>query len=221
MPTLAFIQIGRPQSFPADDAQPLSKKPWRTAFFKTPITGLVEVGPEGIKGDGQADLKHHGGVDKAICAYSVQHFEYWKNQLDRTDFGAGGFGENFSVEGLDESDVAIGDRWKIGTVTFEISQPRQPCWKLARRWQVKSMTPQSIKTGKTGWYLRTIEPGKLRAGDEINVQTFVSSQHSRITIAEANDIFYRKQADKDATRRLISMPPLSQAWRTELQNRLS
>ena len=79
MPTLASIQIGRPQSLPADDSQPLSKKPWRTAFYKTPIAGRVEVGPEGIKGDGQADLKHHGGVDKAICVYSVQHFKYWQN----------------------------------------------------------------------------------------------------------------------------------------------
>ena len=126
----------------------------------------------------------------------------------------------FPVAGIEESDVAIGDRWQIGTVTFEISQPRQPCWKLARRWQAKSMTAQSISTGKTGWYLRVIEPGDLSCGDEIIVQPFASDQHQRITIAEANDIFYRKQSDKAATQRLISTPRLSDAWRTELQPRL-
>ena len=127
MPTLASIQIGRPQSLPADASQPLSNKPWRTAFYKTPIDGRVDVGLTGIEGDGQADLKHHGGVDKAICVYSVEHFEHWRSHLNREEFGAGGFGENFSVAGIEESDVAIGDRWQIGTVTFEISQPRQPC----------------------------------------------------------------------------------------------
>ena len=84
------------------------------------------------------------------------------------------------MDDLDESDVAIGDRWQIGTATFEISQPRQPCWKLARRWQAKSLTPQSINTGKTGWYLRTIESGNLESGDEIIVQQFESSgEHPR------------------------------------------
>lgn len=221
MPKLISIQIGSPQHFGADPAQPLSVRPWRTAFFKTPVTGNVTVGPDGIAGDGQADLKNHGGTDKAVCVYPVQHFDYWKKFLNRHDVSPGAFGENFSVAGLDESTVAIGDRWKIGTATFEVSQPRQPCWKLARRWQNKMLTAETIATGKTGWYLRTVSSGSISPNAEIVVLTSPKNAQRRFTIADANHVFYHTPDDLESTQQLISTLQLSVSWRSELQRRLS
>ena len=195
MPTVASILIGQPASLPADPSQELSSKPWRTAFFKMPISVPVTVDATGITGDGQADLKHHGGVDKAVCVYSLDHAAYWKEYLERDDFGAGGFGENLSVRGIEESEVCIGDKWQIGTATFEVSQPRQPCWKLARRWQNKSLTPETIAAGKTGWYLRVLQPGTITAGDLIETTEFQADENNteNVSIAEANAIFYSQQ----------------------------
>lgn len=221
MPTLASIQIGRPEQLDADTSQPLSQKPWRTAFYKKAVLGSIKVGTRGIDGDGQADMQNHGGVDKAVCVYSVRHFDYWKTFLNRDDVVGGAFGENFSVEGLDESNVAIGDRWTIGDAVFEVSQPRQPCWKLARRWQSKRLTVETIKTGKTGWYLRTIQTGTIQAGDEIIVRAVDQTSHRRFSIENANDIFYRKQHDHDAQRQLSATPQLSESWRSELDTRLT
>ena len=204
----------------ADPALPLSSKPWRSAIFKTAVLGEVTIEPEGIRGDGQADLKNHGGVDKAICVYPAQHLPYWREQLKREDLGAGAFGENFSVAGLDESSVAIGDRWKIGTAIFEVSQPRQPCWKLARRWQTKSLTAQAIDTGKTGWYLRVIQTGTVNCDAPIAVSPVPRSARVRFSIAEANHLFYQKQSDAKTIQQLIEVPQLSSAWKSELQGKL-
>ena len=204
----------------ADPALPLSSKPWRSAIFKTAVLGEVTIEPEGIRGDGQADLKNHGGVDKAICVYPAQHLPYWREQLNREDLGAGAFGENFSVAGLDESSVAIGDRWKIGTAIFEVSQPRQPCWKLARRWQTKSLTAQAIDTGKTGWYLRVVQTGTVNRDAPIAVSPVTRSAHARFSIAEANHLFYQKQSDTKTIQQLIEVPQLSSAWKSELRGKL-
>jgi len=217
MQALVSIQIGKPRAMESDPAFALSSKPWRTAIFKAPVSGKVNVGTEGIHGDGQADLKHHGGVDKAICVYPVEHFEYWRQQLNRKDFGNGAFGENFSVAGLEESSVAIGDRWQIGTATFEVSQPRQPCWKLARRWQSKTLAAQAIDSGKTGWYLRVIKTGTIRCDAPIMVNCGSDPSQPRFSIADANDLFYGKQRDLKSLKQLLDVPQLSDAWRSELQ----
>ncbi len=220
MQTLESIQIGMPKDMDADPALPLSSKPWRSAIFKTPVLGEVTVGLEGIIGDGQADLKHHGGSDKAICVYPTEHLPFWRKQLDRADFGPGAFGENFSVAGLDEFSVAIGDRWRIGTAMFEVSQPRQPCWKLARRWQSKTITPQAIDTGKTGWYLRVIETGTVQSGDEIvSFPVDVAAAENRFSIAQANRLFYQPKPDVAAIQKLLEVPQLSQAWGSDLERK--
>jgi len=204
----------------AEPALRFSAKPWRSAIFKTPITGVVTVGSEGLRGDGQADLENHGGQDKAICVYPIEHLPFWQDRLDRSDFGLGAFGENFSVAGANESSVAIGDQWQIGTAIFEVSQPRQPCWKLARRWQTRSLTAQAINTGKTGWYLRVIQTGEVGCDAPIAVTSVTTSEQARFSIAQANYLFYQKQPDIKMIRQLLEVPQLSKAWRFELQRRL-
>ena len=219
MKKLVSIQIGEPKSMEADSLSPMFSKPWRSAIFKTAVQGNVAVEPLGIPGDGQADLNNHGGNDKAICVYPTQHLLFWRKQLRRQDFSAGAFGENFSVAGLNETSVAIGDQWKIGTAIFEVSQPRQPCWKLARRWQDKSLTAQAINTGKTGWYLRVIHAGTVQSGAAIDT-TPVAAEH-RFSIDEANRLFYQQTSDATSIQNLLAVPQLSEAWRTELQSKVN
>src|SRR5690606_18685860 len=107
-------------------------RPWTTGFFKEPTLGPVWLGRTNLEGDGQADLVHHGGPDKAVLAYSADHYAAWREVLNNPALPFGAFGENFTIEGLKEADVCIGDTWKVGDeATIQLSQPRQPCWKLA------------------------------------------------------------------------------------------
>src|SRR5439155_21178943 len=109
-------------------------EPWVTSFFKVPVTGPIRVDTNNLDGDEQADLNVHGGPDKAICVYSADHFASWSSTVGLRDCGPGAFGENFSVRGLTEQTLFLGDVYEVGTSILEVSQPRGPCWKLARRW---------------------------------------------------------------------------------------
>jgi MOSC domain-containing protein YiiM len=130
---LYSVQIGTPKNYGFEDAVDAHDKPWTTGFFKAPIEDPVFVGTTNLVGDGQADLKNHGGIDKAVLAYSADHYPKWRDELRMPDMPCGAFGENLTIVGLSEESVHIGDIFRIGTATFEVSQPRQPCWKLARR----------------------------------------------------------------------------------------
>src|SRR6202790_5421825 len=119
------IQVGAPQSYGFEDALEAHDKPWTTGFFKTPVEGPVSVGTTNLEGDGQADLENHGGIDKAVLAYSADHYAIWRGELTM-DMPHGAFGENLTIAGLNEESVHIGDLFGIGEATFEVSQPRQP-----------------------------------------------------------------------------------------------
>ena len=108
------------------------EKAWESGIFKDPVTSPLWLSYGGLRGDGQADRKHHGGPDKAVCAYCAQHYEYWQRQAQLGAMGFGGFGENLTLGGADETQLCIGDRFELGEAVVEVSQPRQPCWKLAR-----------------------------------------------------------------------------------------
>ena len=131
LPILLSIQVAKPKSYGTPDAIETHDKPWTTGFFKMPVLGPVAVSLTQIAGDGQADLKNHGGPDKAILAYSADHYPDWRERLLMPDMPYGAFGENLTVGGLTEESVCIGDVLGIGPLTVEVSQPRQPCWKLA------------------------------------------------------------------------------------------
>src|ERR1700685_2866964 len=134
-PVLSSIQIGKPASYGYADAVDSHDKLWTTGFFKTPVEGPVFAGMTNLDGDGQADLVNHGGVDKAVLAYSADHYPNWRRAVGMADMPHGAFDENLAIAGLGEESVCIGDVFGIGAVRFEVSQPRQPCWKLARRWR--------------------------------------------------------------------------------------
>ncbi len=139
----------------------------RTGIFKTPITHRVRLHTLGLDGDGQADLRVHGGVNKAVYLYPSEHYPYWQTTLTRDDLTPGQFGENFTVEGLLETEVHVGDVFRIGSAVIEITQPRYPCFKLAIKMGRKDMLKLFWRSEFSGFYARVLEEGEVGAGDEI------------------------------------------------------
>lgn len=212
---LLGVQAGRPRTIGRDDAPDPMDRTWTSGIFKDPVHGPVAVGLTGLVGDGQADLRVHGGPDKAINAYPADHFGAWRDELG-LEFTAGAFGENFTTRGLVESDVCIGDVFKVGGVVVQISQPRQPCWKLARRWRHPDLAVRVQDTGRTGWYFRVVETGVVAAPAEFEL---LERPHPAWTVSAANQVMHHRQDDRDATLALSRCPALAESWRSKLAHR--
>jgi MOSC domain-containing protein YiiM len=203
-------QLGTPGS------EDPNEKPWFSGFMKAAVSGPVEVTLTGIKGDGQADLKNHGGPDKAILCYSADHFAFWSKELSRNDVSGGMFGENLTINGLSEDVVCIGDTFAIGEVVVQVTQPRQPCWKLGRRWNEPTLPKQVVKNGFCGWYLRVLTLGTIEAGQGCQQ---IERPNPEWTVRRAHDTMYRKNVSKTELHDLANLPELSEAWRSELRRK--
>jgi MOSC domain-containing protein YiiM len=155
------VQIGMPQEVAWHG------RVVRTSIFKQPVAGRVRVRRLNLDGDAQADLTVHGGAAKAVYAYASEHYPAWRQELDLPDLPWGAFGENLTLEGLIEADVAIGDRLRIGTAEFVVTQPRQPCYKLALRFDRLDIGKLFMASGRSGFYLAVLEEGTLAAGDAV------------------------------------------------------
>lgn len=207
---IVSIQVGKPQVMP-------DEKPWTSGFLKQATTEPLWLGTTNLDGDGQADLEHHGGPHKAVCVYSAEHYSYWKKQLDLPNLAPGDFGENFTVADLTEDDLCIGDTWQLGDAIVQVSQPRQPCWKLARRWKIKDLALRVQQTGFTGWYFRVLTEGRVHAGMQLQL---VDRPHEQWTVTQANRIMHHDKKNQDAARNLASVPKLSPSWKATLVKRL-
>ena len=188
-------------------------RPWVTSFFKDPVDGPVWLGLTNLAGDGQADLENHGGPDKAVLAYAAAHYPLWRAELGRPDLPYGAFGENFTIAGLTEATVCIGDVYAIGEARVQVSQPRQPCWKIARRWRIKDLTARVRETGRTGWYLRVLTEGYVEPGLPV---TLIERPYPQWTVARATEIMHRRREAPAAAAELAACPLLSTAWRETL-----
>lgn len=217
MAAIASIQIGQPTEYRHEGHADGNAQTWTTAFFKRLVNGPVWVSQTSVSGDWQADLINHGGIDKAVLAYSADHYPYWRAHLSLPEMPHGGFGENLTIAGLDETSVCIGDTWQAGPVVFQVSQPRQPCWKMSRRWQIADLAKQVIQNGKSGWYLRVLKEGELAAGIAVEL---VARPHPAWTVARASLLIHHGKDDLAATAELVALPELSAAWREALQERL-
>jgi MOSC domain-containing protein YiiM len=213
---LESIQIGAPKNYGSEEATDPHDKAWTTGFFKTKIEGPVLVGKTNLAGDGQADLNNHGGIDKAVLAYSADHYPIWREELQMPGMPAGAFGENLTIAGLCEKSVCIGDVFRIGSVTFEVSQPRQPCWKLARRWRMHELTGLVVRNGRSGWYLRVLEEGRIEARMPVKL---VERPSPAWTIARANEILHHHRTDLPLALELADVPRLADSWVEELRER--
>lgn len=216
MKTLEIIQlqVGMPRTLGDVDAADPMDREWTTGYFKEPVDGELLAGHHGIVGDGQGDIVHHGGPDKAINAYPVEHHAAWSAELGIT-LGLGDFGENISTRGLCEDDVCIGDVFQCGDLRVQISQPRQPCWKLSRRWRIKDLAAQMERSGRTGWYFRVLESGMIRAGTAL---VLVERPASMWTIARANEVMQRRKDDVELALELAACQGLSASWQKSLKS---
>jgi MOSC domain-containing protein YiiM len=168
-PQIVSIQVGMPAEMPAGprEAGDGRQKAWVSGIYKKPVKGVIWLGQLNLAGDGQADLRVHGGPAKAVMAYSAEHYPFWRERLPGIDFQYGAFGENFTVSGMTEDSVCVGDMYRVGDAAIQVTQPRQPCWKLARRIGTQEIGPLVIGTGYSGWYFGVLHEGSLQAGDRL------------------------------------------------------
>lgn len=213
---LLSIQVGLPETRGNIDVTGSMDELWTTGLFKETVDSPVRLGTTNLAGDGQADLKHHGGPDKAINVYSFEHYPYWQSTLNLPELPHGAFGENFTTLGLLEADVCIGDVFHIGETIVQLSQPRQPCWKLERRWRVKDFAERIRQTGRTGWYFRVLREGTIESGACIHL---LERPYPEWSVARANDVMYNHQTDLKVIRELIACPVLSVSWQESLSKR--
>ncbi len=181
-----------------------------TAIWKAPVDGPRMVRRLNVDGDGQGDLAGHGGERRAVFVYQIDSYRYWQEQLRRDDFVHGQFGENFTVDGLPDAEVCIGDRYRIGGALFEVTQPRVTCYRLGIRMDEPEMAALVVKHGRPGFYFRVLEEGEVQAGDEI---TKVASGPEGMSVFEINALLYMPGHPRNQLERALRIPALSPGWR--------
>ena len=186
----------------------------RTAIWKEPVQGRRMARRLNIDGDGQGDLAGHGGEHRAVFVYQIDSYRYWQVQLDRSDFSYGQFGENFTIDGLPDDEVCIGDRYRIGSAVFEVTQPRVTCYRVGIRMNEPQMAALLVSHGRPGFYFRVLEEGEVGAGDEI---VKVEAGPERMTVAEINALLYLPDHPASGLERALRIPALSAGWRTSLE----
>lgn len=199
-----------------NDPDPMNR-PWETGIFKSSTDESVYLYETGLVDDEVGDKVKHGGPEKALFAYPVNHYKYWRDEEAIEEMGAGSFGENLSLETSDESDVCIGDTYKLGEATIQISQPRRPCWRPARRFRVMDLALRIQNSGRTGWYFRVLEEGHIRAGDSLQL---IERPEPKWTIEACNDVMYVHKKDMELASSLAASPYLAGSWKNTLQKRL-
>jgi MOSC domain-containing protein YiiM len=208
---LISVNVGRPRDII------VGGKTLRTSIWKSPVPGRVHVSTLNLDGDQQSDLSVHGGVDKAVYLYPSEHYSYWRTQLPDFDLPWGAFGENFTTDGLLEDQVKIGDRIRIGSAEFTVTQPRMPCYKLGIRFDRRDMVKRFLESKRTGFYLAVLREGEVESGNAIE---FTEKQESGVTITDIVNLYSRDSENQELLRRATELPALPQAWRDYFRKRL-
>ncbi len=185
-----------------------------TGIWKTPVQGRRMVRRLNIDGDGQGDLQGHGGEHRAVLVYQIDSYRYWQTELGRNDFTHGQFGENFTIDGLPDTEVCIGDQYRIGSALFEVTQPRVTCYRVGIRMNEPQMAALLVAHHRPGFYCRVLEEGEIEAGDEI-VQVLAGPEH--LTVAEADALLYLPGHDRSGLERARRIPALSAGWRAAFE----
>jgi MOSC domain-containing protein YiiM len=190
----------------------------RTSIFKEPVLGRVRVTQVNLDGDRQSDTSVHGGTEKAVYAYPVEHYAFWRAQLTGAALPYGVFGENFTTEGLVEATVHIGDRLALGSAEFVVTQPRMPCYKLGIRFSREDMVKRFLTSGRTGFYLGVGREGDVAAGDSFEL---LARDPHAITVADVVSLYTADAANQDLLRRASELAALPEDWRRYFRKRLS
>jgi len=206
--TLMSVNVGKPKDVPWQG---------RTVFtgvFKDPVAGPRRVRKLNVDGDGQGDLAGHGGEQRAVFVYQIESYRYWERELGRNDFVNGQFGENFTIEGLHDDEVCIGDRYQIGTAVFEVTQPRVTCYRVGIRMNDPRIPALLVSHRRPGFYFRVLREGEVQAGDEI---IKLASGPDRMTVAEVDALLYLPGHPRQQLLRALRIPALSPGWQTSFR----
>ncbi len=208
MGKLLSVNVGMPKDVPWQG---------RTVFtgvYKDPVKGRRRVGRLNVDGDGQGDLKGHGGEQRAVFVYQIDSYRYWEGELGRDDFVYGQFGENFTVEGLADDAVCVGDRYRIGTACFEVTQPRVTCYRVGIRMKDPQIPALLVSHRRPGFYFRVLEEGEVQAGDEI---IKLSTGPEQMPVAEVDGLLYLPGHGRQELLRALRIPALSPGWRASFR----
>lgn len=190
-----------------------------TGIYKAPIEGRVRVRRTNLDGDLQADLSVHGGPEKAVYAYPSEHYPFWRRELEVVHLPWGSFGENLTTEGWWEDEVHVGDRFRIGTAEFAVTQPRMPCFKLAMKFDRDDVVETFLESGRPGFYLAVTREGELGAGD---VMERIHEDENRVTVVDVVRLYMDRhgESDPDLLRRAVAVEALAEEWREHFRKRL-
>jgi MOSC domain-containing protein YiiM len=205
------VNVGTPKQIPIKHETVL------TSIFKSPVEGRVAVRRHNIDGDRQSDLTVHGGPNKAVYCYPVEHYRFWKEQLPDMDLPYGMFGENLTTEGITEEAVSIGDRFRVGSAVLQVTQPRMPCFKLGIRFGLSSMVKRFWQSGRSGIYFSVLEEGDVAAGDLVEK---IAAGPEEISVADVVRLYRGDETSPELLERALRAP-LSGSWKEELRERRS
>lgn len=216
-PFVHKILTGKVKQLGTPDALNRMDRPWKSGMFKIETDGPLWLERTGLKGDEVADKKNHGGPEKAVFAYPIKHYDYWKKDLELDLIDVGAMGENLAVLDMDECSVCVGDTYQLGDSIIQVSQPRRPCWKPARRFRVIDFALRIQNSGRTGWYFRVLKEGYVQSGIELKL---IERPHPEWTIAACNDVMYVHKDNRRLAEELATCELLSENWRRSLKKRI-
>ncbi len=205
------VNVGLPQTVQWRD------QPVTTGIFKSPVEGPVALRRHNLEGDRQADLSVHGGPTKAVYVYPIQHYTYWRGELPDVDFGWGHFGENFSVDGMDEESIGIGDEFGVGTARLVVTEPRMPCFKLSVRFGRADMPKRFLQSQRTGFYFGVVEEGEVEAGDTLEL---LSKHPEGLTVANVTSLYTTERGNIALLKKAISVTALPDSWSGYFEHQL-
>ena len=191
--------------------------PVSTGIFKAPVVGRVMIRTLNLDGDHQADLSVHGGPSKAVYVYPSEHYDYWKRELPEMALPWGMFGENFTSAGLSESELNIGDKFRVGSAIVIVTEPRMPCYKLGIKFGRPDMVKRFLASERTGFYLAVLQEGAVGAGDEIQL---MEKSGDSVKVSEITELYTREKRNVPLLRRAIAVDALPESWRGYFRNRL-
>lgn len=209
---LLSIQVGRPQLV-MRNGEPVS-----TAIYKQPIEGRVMLRTLNLDGDRQADLSVHGGPTKAVYVYPSEHYEFWRTEFPEMDLPYGMFGENFTVSGFSETNLNIGDEFRVGSAIVMVTEPRMPCYKLGIRFGRTDIIKRFLVSERSGFYLAVLKEGEVGTGDEFFL---IKRNEPGVTVNEVTRLYSRDKENIELMRRAIAVEALPESWRSYFEEKLS
>jgi MOSC domain-containing protein YiiM len=205
------VNVGLPKTVQWRD------QPVTTGIFKSPVEGPVALRKHNLDGDQQADLSVHGGPTKAVYVYPIQHYTYWRGELPDVDFGWGHFGENFTVEGMDEDSICIGDEFSVGSARVVVTEPRMPCFKLGVRFGRADMPKRFLKSQRTGFYFGVVEEGEVQAGDAVEL---LSKHRDGLSVADVTSLYTTDRGNVALLKKAIEASALPESWTGYFEHQL-